>query len=228
MNNATDGSTGPAPVDPAGAPAGPPLGLVLAGGQSRRMGRDKARLAAAGGDRTLAAWAAERLAAACPEVALADRERGLVPGLPSLPDGPGRGPAAGLLGAAIAFPGRPLLALACDLPRVPAGLLNELARPGFDLPGFDLIIPRWAGGVEPLCALYGPAALAALAARVARGFLALHDLATEPGLAVHYLEGEALARFGDPAEVFLNLNTPEDWERYVAAWGGGPPPCPPH
>lgn len=202
MKTATDGSTG--------APRPEPVGVVLAGGWSRRMGRDKALLAAGG--ESLPAAAARRLAAVCAEVAVADRGRGLLPGLPSLPDGPGRGPAAGILGAAAAYPGRRLLVLACDLPRVPEDLLAALARP----PEPDWTVPRWREGVEPLCALYGPAALAALGRRIARGLFALHRLAEED-LAVRVLEGEDLARFGDPREIFLNLNAPEDWERYVAS-----------
>ncbi|HET9211410.1 MAG TPA: NTP transferase domain-containing protein, partial [Thermoanaerobaculia bacterium] len=168
-------------------------------------------LLAAGGE-SLPARAARRLAAVCAEVAVADRGRRLLPGLPSLPDGPGRGPAAGILGAAEVYPGRRLLVLACDLPRVPEGLLAALAQSQEP----DWVVPRWGEGLEPLCALYGPAALAALNRRVARGLFALHRLAEED-LAVRILEGEDLARFGDPEEIFLNLNAPGDWERYVAS-----------
>ena len=182
-----------------------PVGLVLAGGESRRLGSDKARWS----DAALPARAAEALAAVCAEVAVADRGRRLLPDRPSLADGPGKGPAAGILGGAAAYPGRPLLVLACDLPRVPAGLLAELARST----GMDWALPRWTGGREPLCALYGPAALAVLAVRVERGSFALHDL-DEGGLEVRHLEGEDLQRFGEPAEIFLNLNTPEDLERW--------------
>lgn len=187
------------------------LGIVLAGGASRRMGRDKAAIELGG--ETLAASAARRLAAVCPEVALADGGRNLVPGLPSLPDGPGRGPAAGLLGAARAFPGRPLLALACDLPHVPVPLLAELARQAEEDRNADWALPRWQGGAEPLCALWGPRALAALEARVARGVYALWSLAEEEGLAVRWLEADLLARFGPPGELFLNVNTPEELNR---------------
>jgi len=189
-------------------PAWRPVGLVLAGGESRRLGSDKARLEGA----ALPLGAAERLAAVCAEVAVADRGRELVPGRRSLADGAGRGPAAGILGGAAAFPGRPLLVLACDLPRVPAGLLAELATETA-----DWVVPRWEGGLEPLCALYGPAALAALAARVEEGRFSLHDLAADADLAVRYLEGETLRRFGDPQEIFFNLNTPGDLARWREA-----------
>jgi molybdopterin-guanine dinucleotide biosynthesis protein A len=218
MNTATDGSTGARSADP--------VGIVLAGGASSRMGRDKARLVSGG--ESLPALAARRLAAVCAEVAIADGGRGLLPALTSLPDGPGRGPAAGILGAAAAYPGRWLLVLACDLPRVPAALLAELARFSRVETGAEAVdwaVPRWSGGVEPLCALYGPAALAALAARVERRRFALHSLLEEE-LAVRVLEGEELAGFGEPGEIFLNLNTPEDWERYVAA-GLDAPETPP-
>jgi molybdopterin-guanine dinucleotide biosynthesis protein A len=197
------------------------VGVVLAGGASRRMGRDKAALAMNG--ETLAARAARRLLGVCARVAVADGGRGLVPGLPSLRDAPGPGPAAGILGAALAWPGDSLLVLACDLPRVPAALLRELAR---RLPfaegsetgaagDADWAVPRWERGLEPLCALYRPAALAALAAAVERGMAAPHRLTEAAGLRVRFLEGEHLRRFGQPADLFLNLNTERDLERWL-------------
>ena len=199
--------------------------MVLAGGASRRMGRDKAALPVKGA--TLAARAAQLLLGVCPRVVIADRGRGLVSDLPCLPDGPGAGPAAGILGAALAWPGHPLLVLACDLPGVTAALLQELqalARRRLPAAGngnapaaADWVVPRWERGLEPLCALYRPAALAALAAGVARGVAAPHRLGEAAGLRIRYLEGEPLRRFGPPADLFLNLNTERDLERWLAA-----------
>jgi molybdopterin-guanine dinucleotide biosynthesis protein A len=180
------------------------VGVVLAGGASRRMGRDKATLVLGG--RTLAARAADLLHPVCEEVVVADRGRGLVAGRPSLADGPGEGPAAALLGAAAARPGRELLVLACDLPAVPQDLLAALARPS----AADCTVTRSRRGIEPLVARYGPAALAALARRVAAGELSVRRLLEDPGLVVEVVEGAALERFGDPDEIFRNLNTPED------------------
>ncbi|HWM93545.1 MAG TPA: molybdenum cofactor guanylyltransferase [Thermoanaerobaculia bacterium] len=175
------------------------IGVVLAGGASTRMGRDKALLEIEG--ESLVVRAARRLGEVCSEVLVADAGRGLLPG--SVPDGSGKGPAAGILGAALVRPGQPLLVLAVDLPRVPVPLLEELARSDA-----DLAVPRWSGGVEPLCALYGPAALAALEERVKLGRFDLRTLPETPGLRVRWVE--EIERFGEPAEVFLNVNRPSD------------------
>ncbi len=181
------------------------------------MGRDKAALAVGG--ETLAARAARRLLDVCGSVVVADGGRGLLlplPGFPSVPDGPGQGPAAGILGAACAYPGHPLLVLACDLPAIPAALLAELAAADG---AADWAVPRWQRGLEPLCALYRPAALAELAAAVGRGVAAPHRLAEAAGLKVRYLEGRSLRRFGAPEDLFLNLNTPLDVERWISTSG---------
>lgn len=182
------------------------VGVALAGGESRRMGRDKAALRWSGS--TLLEQTVERLRAVFPEVVVADRGRGLAAGGVSVDDGPGGGPAAGILGAAAARPGRDLLVLACDLPRVPSALLGAIAA----IPDGDWGVPAWGEPerLEPLCALYRPPALAALAERVGRGFWAVHRLIEVPGLAVRRVGREILEAYGRPEEMFLNVNTPDD------------------
>ncbi len=81
------------------------------------------------------------------------------------------------------------------------------------------MVPRWDSGLEPLCALYRPAALAALAAAVERGIAAPHRLTEAAGLRVRFLEGERLRRCGQPADLFLNLNTARDLERWLRLEG---------
>ncbi len=192
-------------------------GLLLAGGASSRLGRDKAPLLIPGSALSFAENARRRLEEAGLPVLVAarSRERGalLLPGCPAVEDGAGRGPAAALLGAHAAFPEAAFLALACDLPMVPPPLLRHLAT----LAG-DWVVPAWQDAaepegerqIEPLCALYRPRALAGLARRVDAGRLDLHGLAGESGLAIRYLDAEALAAFGEPRKIFANVNRPHD------------------
>lgn len=185
------------------------IGVLLAGGASTRLGRDKATLhLPAGGPAagySLLEWGALRLRPLVGEVLLAARGRfeqeGADLGLRSVADGAGRGPASGILGAADAVPGRSLLVLACDLPWVDRSLLEEI----LDARGeADWSVARTDGGLEPLCALYRPLALDALRDRVAQGRFALHPL-------------EQLVRTTEvPAdsEKLFNLNTPHDLELF--------------
>ncbi len=186
------------------------VGIALAGGQSRRMGRDKAGLLVGG--TSLLESAISRLRAVTPDVLVADRGLALAPAHRSVDDGPGAGPAAGILGAAAARPDHDLLVLACDLPGVPEALLRHLAEPIAE----HACIPRWSRGSEPLCALYRPAALAVMAAEVRAGRLALHAMLRRDDLRVRYLEGDLLAKFGPPERIFLNLNSPEDLRTFQA------------
>ena len=184
-----------------------PVGIVLAGGASRRMGRDKALLEWEGG--SLVSRACKALAEICPQIAVADRGRGYQPRYPSLPDGPGKGPVAGLLGAANAFPGRSILALACDMPLVPPALLRWLAfAPGRET---DLCLPQWAQGREPLCSLLRPRALAALDARARAGRFELQTLADSAPLRPLFLSSGILDSFGTPGQMFANANEPDQW-----------------
>ncbi len=103
----------------------PLIGVVLAGGQSSRMGRDKAMLDWQG--RPLI----ERQMAALDE---AGCERVLVSGSrqdhDAIPDAvPGKGPVGGLAGMARAITGEAqLLVIPVDMPRLDAALLRTLAE----------------------------------------------------------------------------------------------------
>ncbi len=208
----------------------PLTGVVLAGGSSRRFGRDKALLelpekaswlAPAG--TTMLDWSAQRLRSALqlarppaePEVLVARRDGELRGNLTPVPDGPGKGPVAGILGAAAARPGHGLLVLACDLPLVPVELLAELAAGGG-----DWYVPRDSGGLQPLCSRWGPRALSALAERVASGVFGLSSLAegADGDLDIRFLAGEELADWEKqqhPLPLFLNCNQPDEWDRIV-------------
>ena len=185
------------------------LGLVLCGGRSERLGRDKALVPWAGGD--LLDHAVARLAAVVPEVAIlcgpspryADRGRPVV-----LDRSGGDGPISGLEAGLAHAAGRPVLLLAVDLPLAPIALLRALVD---TLAGLDAVVPASPRGPEPLCASYGPGCLAAIAARLAKGERRM--TAFWPDVRVRELRGPELARFGDPEAMFLNVNEEADLAR---------------
>ena len=170
------------------------------------MGRDKADLVPPGGDRTLLRWTVDRLAAVCDEVVVAGGDRHRLAEIAAVADGPGRGPAAGVLGAALARPGRELLVLACDLPLVSAESLSGLLDPQ----GYDAVVAVTANGPEPLCARYAPRFLTALTRRVETGRFDLVGLLLDPP------RNLAIARLEHSVDDFLNLNRPSDLERFAA------------
>jgi len=99
------------------------LGVVLAGGQSRRMGQDKALLDWQG--RSLIDHARQRFADAGIAESVVSGDRPEHGGIPD--QHRGEGPLAGLLAVAHAHPGRRLLVVPVDMPRLPAAWLARLA-----------------------------------------------------------------------------------------------------
>jgi molybdopterin-guanine dinucleotide biosynthesis protein A len=186
------------------------LGALLAGGASRRMGRDKAAEPALGGAPSLER-ALGALRAAAPEVVVLGRApAGLPEGVSCLPDPtPGDGPAAALAALAAARPGRPALSCPVDAPRLTAEALRWLAAAG--AAGGVL---RLQGAPQPVFALWTPAALAQLRARVEAGDRALWRAQRAAGLPLL-----------DPppglAPAFAQANTPAAWAALLAGRESG-------
>ncbi|HVW20798.1 MAG TPA: molybdenum cofactor guanylyltransferase, partial [Opitutaceae bacterium] len=148
-------------------PAGPWRGLVLAGGHSRRMGRDKA-LIEIGGVPLWRRQASVLRAAGAEEVWLSLRAgQEPYPGASAwLRDARAEaGPLAGLLAGLSGLPGGWLLVLPVDMPQVGASWFARLraaCRPGTGA------VFRSAGGFEPLAAIYPAGARAEAERRLAR------------------------------------------------------------
>ncbi len=147
-------------------------GLVLAGGRSERLGRDKAAVVVDG--KTLLERAVGMLEGLVADVWVAVRRDQLTDSLrlrfSLLPDAfDGIGPAAGILAAHRLHPDSAWLVLACDMPRVTPGVLRLLVgRRDARQPGiaFKAVAD---GRPEPLCAIYEPANLARFLRQVEAG-----------------------------------------------------------
>ncbi|MGH9443926.1 MAG: molybdenum cofactor guanylyltransferase [Thermoanaerobaculia bacterium] len=184
-------------------------GVVLAGGESARMGRDKAWLDYGG--RPLIEHQLGTLSRVFDDVRVSAKEAARFSALafPVIKDSAGvSAPIAGIA-ECLRFLRRPIFVLAVDLPKFPEALVREISRRLLD--GEAACVALRAGGrVQGLAAAYRPSALPVLERNVAAGRLAVHDLVAECGGVV---EGEDVwSRIAGP-EAFSNWNRPEDVSR---------------
>lgn len=155
-------------------PEAPLYGLVLAGGRSTRMGRDKAALEFGGASALARACA---LIGACCErsfvsVSSAQRDDPLRAGFPCIEDQHGSvGPADGILSAQFAHPHAAWLVVACDLPLLDTATLNALVGQRETSKAVTAFRSTHDGLPEPLCAIYEPASCAQLEGFFAAGML---------------------------------------------------------
>jgi cyclic pyranopterin phosphate synthase len=196
----------------ASAPARPLRGLLLAGGRSSRMGRDKASMPHPDG-RSLARRAYELLReCGCDGVAISLRHDQEIPagfegsdGLEIIrdPAGASQGPLTGILAAMHAHPAADCLVLACDLPRLDRASLVHLIASKRREDRFLAYQSDFDGLPEPLCALYTPSALPVLEEALQNDFRCPRKILIQQNcrllvpLVPHALD---------------NANTPEDWE----------------
>jgi molybdenum cofactor guanylyltransferase len=125
-----------------------------------------------------------------------------------VPDG---GVLGGIYTAIESSPSVRTLVLACDLPFVRADFIRHMA----DIEA-DLVIPRTTRGFEPLCAIYGRACAEPIRRRLEGNALAASALPeglTADGLKVVEIGPEMLAAYDADGLLFVNVNTPHDYER---------------
>lgn len=190
-------------------------GIVLSGGQSQRMGRDKATLLYEGVpllDRVVGI-----LGAVTPGVIVVTASEECYAPLGAYvvyDEYPGAGPLGGLVTGLKAAGRGAHIVVACDMPLLQPELLRLLLE---RLGSADAAVPRIAGQPEPLCAVYSATSVPALEAAVAEGELAVHKALDR--IRVRYVEEEEL-RSVDPELIsFTNLNQPEDLARLAGDEG---------
>lgn len=188
-----------------------PAGLILTGGASRRMGRDKA--AHPWAETTMLGAVCAALAPLCAELiiaAAADQRLPATPGVEPVvvrDPVPGQGPLRGLatgLAAAAARGHIAALTVATDMPLLSAAALEPLLGAA-DRAGPDAVVAARVGGVvQPLCAVY-PVAIRVLAEELlAAGERSLRALLGRAELIAVDFTGAAAAPIRDfdtPAQV---------------------------
>jgi molybdopterin-guanine dinucleotide biosynthesis protein A len=189
--------------------------VILAGGLSRRMGRDKTALPA--GDGTLIEHLARRLGPVVDETIVAGGSgRGTPVGVRVVEDRyPGLGPLAGIHAGLRAARFPRVWVVGCDLPDVDpalASLLHGLAD------GVDAVVPRIDAEPQGVCALYDRA----LAPRI-EGLLNAGERRIKMLLAasnVRYVTPDELRVVDPELRSFRNINTPADYEAWLTTQPG--------
>lgn len=188
--------------------------LFVAGGKSSRMGTPKAWLEFDG--RPLLEHLVERMLRVFPEAVVVTAPGQEVPVTRARvvhDEQPGEGPVAGMV-VGLREVTRPLVFVtSCDVPFLqPEFALSLAGLAG----GFDVVVPEWEGRLHPLTAVYRAGVQPLLAQQLAEGRRRPLDLFDRVRTRV---VGEAEIREIDPeGRAFLNMNTPEDYERAKQLW----------
>ncbi len=188
------------------------VGVLLAGGESRRMGLDKRGLRLDGD--TLLQRNLAFLGGIFPVVGLSVRSAGQAPAdLPAevvvIPDEVPGSPLAGLA-SVLGRLGEPVFAMAADLIAPDPGAVGRVLEAFRDA---DVALPVAEDHLEPLHAVYGPGCLPHMRRLLAAGAHSILDLFP--------LVRVARVSFADTAP-FFNVNTPADWVEAQRRLGVGP------
>jgi len=183
--------------------------VVLAGGESRRMGRNKALIPLAG--KPLIQWVVDRLGPLADETLVLANEPAPYSflSLPVIADTVrGMGALGGLYSALCSASNQWVAIVACDMPFVSPTLLQyelELA----DSDAFDVILPLSRGGAEPFHALYRrEGCLPLICEALGRGERRVGSWMEHAK--VQEIDDSTVARLDSRGLCFLNVNTPEE------------------
>jgi len=187
-------------------------GIILAGGKNTRMGTEKALLQIGG--KPIIEIISTALKSITGEIIIVSNNPGHYAdyGDRVVADIiPGCGPLGGIHAGLTHTSYQVALVTPCDTPFVSTNLARLLIEHSA---GYDIVMPRYRGFLEPLFALYNKSCLDTIEARLKQGHnkitRVIESLILE-GVKVRYLEEDKL-RAAEPEleRVFLNVNTPTD------------------
>lgn len=186
--------------------------IVLAGGKSRRLGRNKALETI--GEQSLCQRVIERLSAIDDEIIVVLSSSGQISdealmGVRMVYDSyPARGALVGLYSGLRESKTMYNLAVGCDMPFLNIDLLHYLMSLS---PGFDVVIPRLYDNLEPLHAVYSKDCIPAIESRLNEGNLKISDFIDSVN--VKYVGQDEIDRFDPQHLSFMNVNSEADLER---------------
>jgi molybdenum cofactor guanylyltransferase len=185
-----------------------PAAAILAGGASARMGRDKCLLPLDG--RPMVEHIAQQLHSRFRRVLLSTNhpQRYAFLDLRAVPDEePGQGPLMGIASVLAASRSDTLFVTACDIPTIDGDLVTRLLAQAAH---HDCVVPVTEAGIEPLFAVYRQSALPEMRRLLAQGERRVRALFSRVDTGLVDLHR---------ADWYWNLNTEQDYRRYVSHLG---------
>ncbi len=183
--------------------------IILAGGQSRRMGSDKALLRLAPDGPRLLEMVLAAVKPLASSIVISTNRPDVFSwtGLPLVADNyPGSGPLAGLEAGLGASPADFNLLVACDMPWLAPSLLAYLLQLA---PAYEAIVPLSPEGrAEPLCAVYSKECLPVIRQHLAEGSLKMTGWLNK--INTLFVPAAQFAKYDPDFRSFRNLNRPED------------------
>lgn len=182
-------------------------GVLLAGGKSRRMGKDKTQMALSWQRLTMFERALELLQQNFPAVLIAGERPDLAkPDVPALPDIYPGSALGGLYTGLKAAKTDWIFVAPCDMPYPDQRIVERLLR---YRNGYDAVVPRTPSGYEPVFALYHKNCLPQMEAMLQQNQYRIYDFYQRINI-----------RYLDPLELptgwqrsLININTPDDLAR---------------
>jgi len=188
---------------------------ILAGGQSRRMGTDKALVMLRG--KPLVKHVIERLRLLpVDQIFLLARQADQYPMLdiPVYSDIiPDLGPVGGLWTALNLANHDQIVVVGCDMPFINPALLVKLVESQTAMP-CDAVVPRWHGNPQPLHAVYHRQSLEKVASALTAGTRRFQDMLDQ--FRTRWMDEREYAPLEANGLAFTNLNTLDDLERVAS------------
>jgi molybdopterin-guanine dinucleotide biosynthesis protein A len=184
------------------------IGIVLAGGESRRMGRNKAFLELEG--IPLVEHVLRTFRGIFPKVMIVSSDPAAYRSYDAMVvadeiDKPG--PLTGIYSGLLHSTDEHNFIAACDMPFLHPGLISYMA--GL-VKGQDIVVPVVDGRVEPLHAIYSTGLLPFIEKKLSEDARQIQGIFSEAR--VRYVTEKEIARYDPEQRSFRNINTPEEYK----------------
>jgi molybdopterin-guanine dinucleotide biosynthesis protein A len=186
--------------------------IILAGGKSSRLGRNKALQVIEG--KSLIQWVVDHLAILTTEIIIATAHGEAIPcssavRIKTVGDiYPGKGPLGGIHSGLIASSSSWAIVVGCDTPFLSIGLLEYMTQV---LADSDVALPRIGEMIEPLCAVYSKSCLASIQELLEQDERRIRKLFSI--VRVKYVEEDEINSFDPKHLSFFNINSQDDLDR---------------